>query len=290
MLPGPPTHVGGAGRLGIDLADEQLLLAVRGTGQDLAVVVDEQRAPDEGGPTLGSHPVRGEQVAVVLRRSCRCEEARVELDTHGPVGRQRDQIGPLQRADARRLGEAQVIADEDADPHAPDLDHARHVGPGRGEAVDPQVGEMHLPIAEATAVGGEEERGVVDLLALRLQRPADDGDLALHGDRSQALLGHGAGMAGDGQRLFERGEGVAGDGGLGEDGEGRAGLRGIGHGALDPIEVGIDRAQRRIDLAGRDGQRRHRSSMLLGLLGGIGFMSLRYHQAMRLVTGRRRFG
>ena len=149
-------------------------------------------------------PVAGQHVAVVLGRARGGEQLRVERHAHRPVGRQRDQVGPLQRADARRLGKAQVVADQDAEAKAIGLDHRRRIRPWRGESVDPQERQVDLPVPIPAPVREQHQRDVEDLLARGLQRAAHDRDPMRLGQPGQHSLGGSFRAPGDRERLCQR--------------------------------------------------------------------------------------
>jgi len=138
---------------------------------------------------------------------------------------------------------------------------------------------VHLAVAESLSAGGHAQRDVVDLVALRLQRPADDRQAQPGREIGKAIRGDGAGAPRDGQRLVERGEGVAGDRCLGQHRQGGARARGIGQQALDMLEVAVHLADARVELAGRHANRAHRSIlmlavvMVLGLQGSAGIVA-----------------
>ena len=122
----PAPDVRGTRRLRIDVGDQQLLLRVGGDRQTLAIGIEQDRSAHEGRSALSTHPVAGQDEAVVLGRARGGEQVRVERHAE-PVGGQRDDVGALQRADARRLREAQVVADQDAEAEAIGLDHGWRV-------------------------------------------------------------------------------------------------------------------------------------------------------------------
>ena len=134
------------------ISDQQLLLSVARGCQALSIEINQERATQERRIALGPNAVAGQQVAVVLSRARRREQIRVELHAHRPVGGQRDQVGALQRTDARRLGESQVVADEHAHPHPLELVDLRSLRTGRRESVDPQEWEMGLGVPEPPPV------------------------------------------------------------------------------------------------------------------------------------------
>src|SRR5207247_9996096 len=99
---------------------------------------------------------------------------------------------------------------QDPDPDALQLVHLGRVGTRRREAIDAQEGEMGLAVPEAAAIRGEDERDVVDLVAFWLERPADDRDPMLLGQRGEAVRGDRARASRDGLRLVQRAVGIAG--------------------------------------------------------------------------------
>ncbi len=117
---------------------------------------------------------------------------------------------------------------------------------------------MHLSVAVAAPVGQQHQGGVEDLVAVGLQGAAHDRHAVRLGQSVERPLGDGLRLARHGQRLGQRGEGVARDGGLGEHGEGGAGGGGLADDARDEVEVGLDLTELGIDLAGGDLDRHRR--------------------------------
>ena len=100
-------------------------------------------------------------------------------------------------------------------------------------------------------------------LADRLERTADEGQPISLGESRKPIWCDGVGSTRNGDRVIERVEHVAGNGGLWQDREEGPQLGSLPEGALDPLEVAVDLSQAHINLAGCDSNR-HRTMVLGG--------------------------
>ena len=141
----------------------------------------------------------------------------------------------MQRKRASHLREAEVVADDQADPAERGVEDLQLV-PGRDETVDTQERQVGLAVGADQAVGADEDRRVVQRVALALDQPGDRVDaeppaLALEG------LGRRAGdLLRVGERLLGTVEHVAGDRALREDRQ----LGALSGGLLEPPEAGVE--------------------------------------------------
>ena len=111
---------------------------------------------------------------------------------------------------------------------------------------------MGLGVPEATAVRGEDQRDVVDLVTLRLQGAADDRYVVLLGKVREAVGRDRARTPRHRLGLVQRGVRVPSHGRLGEDGQLHAGVRRLQQEPLDSFQVAVDLTDLGVDLAGCD--------------------------------------
>ena len=136
-----------------------------------AVRVDDLAPAAELAPPLLPDPVRGQQVDAVLGRAGERDQLGLHLAATGKLVGWATGRRPRARA-SRHLGEAEVVADLDADPaerRVPDVELVA----GGDEAVDAEERQVGLPVGADQAVGSDEHGRVAEPVAVALEQAAD---------------------------------------------------------------------------------------------------------------------
>jgi hypothetical protein len=100
----------------VDLNRQDCLLLAAGLGQDLAIGTDGEASAQIAPPLLFTHMIRGKNGDPVLGRSCPGDEVRIQSRRRRPRRREQNGLGTREGEDTGRFGEAQVVADEHAQP------------------------------------------------------------------------------------------------------------------------------------------------------------------------------
>jgi len=161
------------------------------------------------------------------------------------------QLRAFHLEDTRGLGKTQVVADEDADPAEGRLEDWKPAVSPRGEPVDAEEGEMHLPVDPRDRPRTNHGGGVVESArrGVALQHP-DDGPAIAIATRLRQQLRRGPGNRLRGAYGILRGlESIPRQRALGEDDEIRLDPRDLPE---DHVQVARDVAEQRGELV--DGQ------------------------------------
>ena len=130
--------------------------------------------------TMREHPIESEAALLADAVGRRVEDLVLErtrvdrvlgelLGARRPVGREYDEVGSGERGRPRGLGEAAVVADVDADATTVDVPELIHPIARRHEVVEAEVGSMGLPVRAPQARPVDENRRIVDGVAVSLQ-------------------------------------------------------------------------------------------------------------------------
>ena len=117
-------------------------------------------SPDVAQPAALAHPVAAHDVGEVLDGSRLQQRHPVRASRLGPVGRHQVHVG-LVGQPPELVGEAQVVADERADPHAVDLDRHQLVAGAEVLVLAAVAERMDLAVAVHRAVGPGQHEAVV---------------------------------------------------------------------------------------------------------------------------------
>ena len=170
-----------------------------------------------------------------------------------PGGGDRDDVGALDGEDAHRLDEAQVVADEHAEPAERRVDDRQPLVARRVEQLL-VVEEVELAVAGEDAIRADHRDAVVDAVAVALADAADDDRvrrLPRLGRRAGDRLGRRGDLLGRPQPVARRRE-------LGEHDEVRCAPR---RSPSRAVAVGLERAGPQVELGDGDRARRYRRSM-----------------------------
>ena len=105
-----------------------------------------------------------------------------------------DDVRALERKRPRDLGEAQVVADLDADPAERRVEDGQLVARD-DEAVDAEERQVRLAVLADQPVGADEDGRVVERVAVALDQPADDVGAEPSGTRRSSASVDGPGIS-----------------------------------------------------------------------------------------------
>ena len=149
----------------VEIGQDQLLTAA-GPGKVDAIRADHAAQPAIVEVALPATAVGVGEEDLVLERARRDQDARHGLERVHERGRHRHQIGAGKRQQADALGELEVVADQEPEPDAVQLDHLGERRAGAEHAAIQIAEQMALAVVrEAAAVAADQPHGVVDRAA-----------------------------------------------------------------------------------------------------------------------------
>src|SRR5581483_4906739 len=256
-----------------------------GLREESPVRGDDLAAPNEARAALLSDAVAGDDVDTVFPGAGARQEVRRALCALRPVRRDEDDVRSAQRQRARRLREAHIVADQDADAGERQINDGQFRAPAH-EAVYAQHGQMRFAIVRDQAARPGDERAVVERArrVVSFQQPDDRMNPQLPTGRADGLCRLAGYRLGGGQRLLGAVEDIAGQRALREDDQLRARPRRLPQPRQNRFTVLRPRAEARLHLHGSDPKGVCHSStpLMIRRKRQPSFSAARRHIVMRL--------
>ena len=223
--------------LKVKIGRQHRLAIGRRLGQDLAVRSDNEAAAEESMTALFTDAIGGQEEDAVLDGARPRQIVWIEGRRGWPGGRQQDDLSAVERQGPHRLGEAQVVADENAEPGRRRRHHRKELGAARQIAVDAQAQQMGLAVDAEDSLGADQQRRIVQHHAGPAFDQAHGRDQTVAPARLLQVITGGAGYRlGDGLSFGARKK-VPGDDALGKDRQAGAGLGCLLQPGFDAAEV-----------------------------------------------------